>query len=321
VIASIALVACGISAVGAQIAGGGADAGPESSLPPNPDPFDSGDDASVGVDATCDADFANDPQHCGRCFRDCFGGTCADASCAPVTIATGLSLPRGITASGDHLYVSVTGAARIDSFLVDGGSPTTVVPDAGNAAYLAVSAGDLYWTTDLDTAGFVSALTLAGGAPRKVMLNQNHPVGIAFVGTSLFWTRQYDDEIVMMTGPTTTTTLPGNFDFPEQLASKNGLLFACGTGGEVFRVPPDGGAAVTLANKISTERPTGIAVDDDGMFVTFQGTGEIVHGNPLTGGAFEVLATGQMQPTGITSDARALYWVNETGGSIMKLAK
>ncbi len=47
------------------------------------------DDAAseTGVDAvTCDASFASDPNHCGKCGHSCFGGACVGGECQPVAI-------------------------------------------------------------------------------------------------------------------------------------------------------------------------------------------------------------------------------------------
>lgn len=84
---------------------GGRDGGPESSStneggvdPPDPD------------GGTCEGvDLQTNPQHCGRCGHDCFGGACVAGKCEAVQIATISDAPlEYVVTTPTHLFVSST---------------------------------------------------------------------------------------------------------------------------------------------------------------------------------------------------------------------
>src|SRR5262249_6402575 len=80
--------------------------------PPGPDAAPAPGDGASLIDAggpalgdagACDADLATDPAHCGRCDRDCAGGSCSAGACAPAAIIEAANPIRAMGVSDEYI--------------------------------------------------------------------------------------------------------------------------------------------------------------------------------------------------------------------------
>ena len=104
----------------------------------------------------CETSFDDDPDHCGACDAGCEGGTCDDARCAPVAVASVPGLRR-LAASGDLLaFIGYNSVGRLD--------PATYEPQT--LARIAGLSSELTGATPLATDGALVffATTESGGS-------------------------------------------------------------------------------------------------------------------------------------------------------------
>ena len=85
----------------------------------------------------------------------------------------------------------------------------------------------------------------------------------------------------------------------------------------VMMVPLSGGTPVSLA---SGSDPLGIAVDTTYVYWADYNA-NTVNEVSLGGGPPVTLVSGQSGANGMASDETSLYWTNDLGGTVMKLAK
>ncbi len=106
-----------------------------------------------GSDAACAADLEKDAQNCGRCGRDCAGGTCAGGKCEPLTLVE-ISRAAGVAVDETNLYATsyADGAiTRVDKLTGAGAKPLTTVPKA-HGILLTQSPKRLWFTSDVSQA-------------------------------------------------------------------------------------------------------------------------------------------------------------------------
>ncbi len=90
----------------------------------------------------------------------------------------------------------------------------------------------------------------------------------------------------------------------------------------VIRAPRAGGAAVRFAEVV---RPYAVALDADNIYVSESGSSgfeaRILAMRKDGTGGVKVLATNLVMPTKIVLDDNFVYWANQAGGTVMKVAK
>ena len=317
-----------------------------------------GDCDSTGSNG-CETDVNSNPADCGRCNHDCLGGGCAGGACQPVVLSTatfsGVS-GGNITLDAANVYFTIgsgTGTGRVGRVAKGGGAPTWLASNQGSPRGIAVDAQFAYWA---DMAlNSIYRFNLSSYASNLIVSSTNVGPPLALGPTSLFWADGATHRIVetgwngtqinaftvgvKITSLTfaagrvywTTATEVATWD----PASSNHQLLASGqgqatsvkvTGGRVFwsdtsqseirSVQETGGSLQT----VTSGKAIAIAVDLTDVYWSDNAGGTIQRAS-RTGGPSTVIASGQSFPFDVAVDAAAVYWILETGGQVLKVAK
>ncbi len=187
-------------------------------------------------------------------------------------------------------------------------SPTleALLPRRGLSLDLAM----LTLLADLDEsgAGRVPALELAAGR------GDDTSSLVAFRG-DLYWTaarRRVVSRTPAAGGATVelTHTSADPYSLAVDAAGVHGLTAS----GELLRVGLDGGAATTLGTGFRGAH--GIAVDEDGLYVTDEAGGRVLR-IAKEGGPALLVAVGQSRPLDVVTDGENVYWTNTFDGAVM----
>ena len=137
-------VACGLDAVGTAPL---PDAGAAIDGAPAP--------TEAGPGAASDASDASDvADPCRRCL----GASCTDGLCAPTTLMTGLSFPRGVVITGGFIWVVETNRAWLWRLQLSPlGAPEHFFDTATAPRAIATSGPALYWSDQFGVKKFVIA--------------------------------------------------------------------------------------------------------------------------------------------------------------------
>ncbi|MFS8071217.1 MAG: hypothetical protein ACMG6S_33020, partial [Byssovorax sp.] len=193
---------------------------------------------------------------------------------------------------------------------------TIVVPSAGQAWSLAVSATTLSWTDNMT--GDVRALSLAGNGPPVLLATTKSAWAIAMDANRVYWSTLFAGEVLSAPlGGGPPTSLVTGFTAPSGLAlAGDRLFFGTTNDAGVHAVPKAGGAPTALTIKGGF----GIAADDHHVyFGEYDGRLARV---PLGGGEPEALGIGPATPTDIALTSTAVYWAAAASdGVILKVAK
>jgi hypothetical protein len=277
--------------------------------------------------------------------KDRDGGTGKDATtdvidarahvASVVTLATGQSQPRGIVTANDQLYWLNEGESvvRTMPLPVDGGAPQTPT------AFLSSTPG-----TDLLTDGShlyvltgTNYLAVAGGCSGAVCVPfAASTAGFCMVNAHFVSTRMALDNVNLYLGGGTTilygplpgviydqaASLPGVPASITAMTSNGGTLFIA-AGGQIYAQPIGTGSAVMFS--VSTDAINDMLVDETAVY-WITSTGNVLsQAVSAPGGTASVLASGQSQPTRMTSDSASLYWTNAGlgvgEGSVVTLPK
>jgi hypothetical protein len=211
-----------------------------------------------------------------------------------------------------------------------GGATPASVGGFNYYALVADPAGtNIYWSGVDSTAPTVSqsliqGMTVAGGA-KRTLLTGVATQGLAADGSYVYFSSSTAKTIEKMTAAgASRATLAVSPTAPT-------LIAVCGThlywadSKSVYTTPlPNGtGTAAVPAFGTSGQDILGIVCDESGVYWTNHAatSGTVVTcSHTGCGTAPKVLALGQSNPWGITTDATAVYWVTE-GGGVFKVAK
>lgn len=298
-------VGCGLSAVGLGVGldgnsdGGepadGATVEPDGSVgvPPDGDVV-LGDGAVVTDAGGCDADLASDPANCGRCTRSCLGGTCEAGACSVVIVAANEPSPQGLAVDATQVYWTNTGAGGdVESCPLSSCASGGVVLASGLSSPNAVlSAGGYAWWTNYGASTLQRCATSGCNG----------------------------------TATTMATMSPLSTGFGRLAADATTLFFTDAGNGKVHSCPLTGcaGAPATLAT--GQTNAWGIAVDGTNVYWVIDQALGSVRSCPKSGcGASNTLmvtlASNQGGPRTLTADATHVYWVTQTGSTVMRCAK
>jgi hypothetical protein len=151
------------------------------------------------ADDGCEANL-NEARTCGACNHDCLGGACSGQRCQAVTLASGLSEPRGLAADSKYVYWTdrTGGSPRIMYVPVFGGAATLMSNDATDNAFpnpLASNGTYVMWASD-NTAGISNpngAISICfPGAGPMVLSVTSDALSIAIDGTYAYYSSATD---------------------------------------------------------------------------------------------------------------------------------
>ncbi|HVJ92298.1 MAG TPA: hypothetical protein VM580_21005 [Labilithrix sp.] len=259
---------------------------------------------SDAVVSTCEADFATDPKHCGRCGHDCLGGTCEAGKCQPVKLADGLAVPEGLVVDATDVFVAEFYLSRIIKFSKGSLGPCVGAP-LPNSCILTANQSEVWRPTamgiDADNVYWANA---GGNATHEIRSCPRKGCGAQSA------------KLVAELGYEAFGHLFGDDVLPLELVVRDGLVFwPESLGGAIRSVPTTGGAVTTYLENASF-MPLAIAVDEDKIYFTDDTNQHPTRiqavprdGSGSDGSAVEIIAETPARPYGIGLTASGnLYW-------------
>jgi hypothetical protein len=287
--------------------------------------------SAIAVDGTNVywADSGNPPYPTGSIWRLAPGEM-------PLELAPQQTNPLGIAVDSTHVFWTTgvdSPSGGVWSVPITGGTATLVVQANAACVGIALTTNEVVWGQG--TFQGSSALQRApkqGGVPTTITSTPSPVSGMAIDGQSVFWTDSqspgghvYRSDLAGAGGP---TDLAGYQSSPIGIVRTSGTLFWANRGGlsndagAIVTMPDDGGAMALATGLAASMR---LAVDATDVYFCEMGeydgfTGAIGR-VARSGGPVTRLATQQGMPVGIAVDDKAVYWVNQSGGEVMRLAK
>lgn len=256
-----------------------------------------------------------------------------DASTPPgdggtiTVLASGLSTPRGIAASGLFVYVTVPSGANgtpgILAIPKVGGAPQVLVSNVDPPNAIAASSSTACFATDT---GGVFCTPLQGGAVTTLATGELGVSSIVLANELAYWPSAQGGLVVERssvggTGRTVLTTAGGPFT-PAGITAASASIFVTvsGSGANVYETPNTGGVAEPLATPAIGAWVDAI-FDTSRVIVGHQldGASEILAVS-TTGGAIKALAQSLPSVGHLARDAGHVYWTSPSDGSIYALA-
>lgn len=236
-------------------------------------------------------------------------------------LATGLSSPRAITASGAFVYV--TAPSGVLAIPKTGGLPQTFVSSADPPNAIAASATTACFTT---ISGNVYCAPLQGGAISTLALGVIGVSSIALVNEVAYWPSAQGGVSIERSGVggagrSVIATATGPFT-PNGLAVVGSSLYftTSGSGANVYSVSTSGGVAEALVPPVSSVWVDTI-LDGPRVLVGHQvdGASDIL-AISIKGGVPTAIAQGLPSIGHLARDASHLYWTSPSDGSIYGMA-
>jgi hypothetical protein len=296
--------------------------------------------------ATCAANLSNDAKNCGRCGRDCLGGTCDQGECQPFVFIQGVDA-REIAQDYEHLFWVTKGdSASVYMINHDGSNKAVLATGQANPYGMLPTDRRLHWANQgvatgankfAPNTGSIWNTDLQGLNDTHVLSNENDPMFLATDGNTVWWTAHgtsSDPEAGKPDGAirscarlpcTAATTVTADIYGPLQIAFQKNVLYWT-----TERAAQDGGRGSVWFLKVN---PTGIpdritstsvaaaydvALQSDGNFLFYTSTelGSLTRA-PTGAGAGGFLSN-QISPREVVAGADYVYWINR-GSSVMRL--
>jgi hypothetical protein len=251
----------------------------------------------------------------------------------PQIVASGQAGAAPINADASFVYWINQGATyQVMKAPVGGGvAPTPLASGQGSPGVILVVGDALYWPST--ATGEILKYPLPSG-PVAPFVSTPTPYSVALDATAAFWTDQASAEVLMLpAGQTTPTPIASAQPTPGSIALSptNVVWLDQGTStmsysdSAIWKYPRSPGAT---ASKLADGSGRGtIAIDESWVYWTDRAGGRVLRIalDAAPGTAPTPLATAQLQPVKVVTDATAIYWTNAgnggTTGSVMKLAK
>ncbi len=255
----------------------------------------------------------------------------------PITIATAQAGPEGAFADETNLFWTDISTGAVLRSNPDGSDTVThydpgavgglgILADATNVYWVATYAGEVY---SAPRAGLAD-----GGAPTILASSGTYAWGIAQDATNIYWTDEGGYAVMMPTPPGTIMSVPKDGSGPAQMVvggqvdpkfiavDATGIYWTDQGAGTALRLTPGSTQPQIL---FTGAQPFGLALDATYLYVSTVGTdnsdGTVVRLPKDGSGTPFVMANGLSWPSELAVDDVAVYWVNQAGTGVMKVAK
>lgn len=258
----------------------------------------------------------------------------------PVLVVGGQNEPQRLVTDAGYLYWTNAGTpsssffdgelARISLDPAGPGTRQLLASNQRRIADVALDRDHVYWVvTGTMTSGHyfgdgsIWRANKDGSTPEMLAQMQNFPSRIAVGGTHVYWTNDYGGTVMRCAVggcSLSPETLYEMQDEPSGIAlDATGVYWANYHGGSIMKGALDG---KTPAFALAESRGFIDALTTDGQ--TLFWTEAITHdvmGIPNAGGMLSPRATDQKLPLDIAVDEEAVYWTDETSGTVMRAPK
>lgn len=292
-----------------------------------------------GTDASgCDVDGRADKSNCGQCARNCLEGTCANSQCSVVSLATGLTRPKGIAVEGSYLYfTNASPSNTVQRVPRSGGTVPTiyVVSDANIGAVnpqAIVAEGANLFFANLGTDVTVRRVTVpipSGG--NNVGPCDSTLAGFLAIGGGKVWWSNYTG-MVRVSRANVDGSLAEDFATGTDTTTQSGAIATDGNDvywtdvklGKIFKraasatssCKVDGPPNECLAIVTGANKPYALAVDAANVYFSELDPSKKIQKVAKTGGAVTTVATEQGQVQSLATDGVHLYWGSYQDGTV-----
>ncbi len=308
---------------------------------------------NAGPGCNCAADITSDPENCGACSHGCAGGDCIDGACQALDVITFEETPDGMTIGGDYVVWFVTSKDTLGQVRKDGSGVELNSGEWGPGAVVANNT-HVYWTVTLGSEGDALVLrrSFAGGNTEDIAWGVKSSE-IALDDTSVYWFDRaaddvgsaghdgsnltlwdteigsflqvdaerlfwvYIDDVQSCPKTDCTTVAPmGVFLTSPTALEVDATHVYIANQGAILRADKSAGTTETL----NQETASHLAQDDTHIYFTMPRAGE-VRRVAKSGGASELVVSGEGEPTVVRVDDTAVFWLDEGHSAIRKIAK
>ncbi len=278
-------------------------------------------DCLGNVPRTCDA--MGHWQPLAPCTHACGGGVCGSACTGDCTCVDGVCPPAAIASNAaryvvdaDDVYWTPSSPAwlnpnpatsgSLQKAPLTGGPPSVLAQMERFGLEIAVDASHVYWAeASFNTQGTVKRVPLDGGAP-ATLATSPRPYGLSVDASGVYWTSSLGFTKSPLEGGTATTVGPPIGPFALDAAN----VYWANGGGDIFKMPRDGGTPVRIATGQSYSST--VVVDATRVYWT---SAPSVRAAPIGGGPVETLATNRTDAQWIAVDATNVYWAENAYSS------
>jgi hypothetical protein len=255
----------------------------------------------------------------------------------PLTIATGQAAPVGIFADDTNVIWTDISNGAIWRANTDGSNPFALyTPDHTGGRGIVADATNVYWAATYQGEIFSEprAGVPDGGLPTILAGSGTYAWGVAQDATNFYWADEGGYPVMQSSPPGSIMSVPKDGSGPAQMVAGGQVdprfMAADVTG--VYWTDPGAGTALRLTPGAAQpqvlftgEQPFGIALDATYLYLSTIGTdnsdGTVVRLPKDGSGTPFVMANGLSYPSEVAVDDVAVYWANQAGGGIMKVAK
>jgi hypothetical protein len=287
------------------------------------------------------ADVTTDPKNCGRCGRDCGGGTCVAGECSPYRVGAcdDKASPFYIAVDQTHVYwtsrTTLNGDDSIHRRLKDDSNalPEKLGAPIGGLFAIALTDTNLFVTATQSNQDGIHLHEKNGGNPLRKKSGNSLDLGISPDGTRAYF----------MNGGvrwvTTDRTNPDVNTIREGLGTGEGIAVdqthvywtvhdMVMSGGGVYRAPINGGPEEPFIPNMPYARR--IILDDDSAYVILSSndgavgparSGAVLRNTKLNGGVQTLLNNVNTGRGGIVVDDRYAYLTLEDEGEVARIDK